>query len=252
MCTVLVASSVAGGPAQAGVGDIVDEVVSGAGGQLEPDSVRDTVDATVDGVAQTADELSEDARDVVRTATEAATQSPEEASPGTTGDATTPSAPAGDSRRDDPGTAAPTPPEQPRASAADSSSRASSSPHPQRGDSGQPDRERASAAATRGSRAEAHGSPVHRHLFRRHRAPQMVAAPAPPEDAASAPRVEPACATDSLAVDDLRRCARANPSLPGLGGVPMALPPAGLVMVGLGLVLLARGRRRRTVLAPTT
>ena len=32
----------------------------------------------------------------------------------------------------------------------------------------------------------------------------------------------------------------------------MVLPPAGLVMVGLGLVLLARGRRRRTVLAPTT
>jgi len=131
-------------------------------------------------------------------------------------------------------------PQNDSATSADDTS-ANDPPQRQKADSGPPVRERVSAV--KGSpHTSGRGDSANR--------PKVAERGARQESAATAPQVDHPCASGSLAARDLRRCARADISLPGLGGVPRNLLSTGLVMVGAGLVLIARGRRRSACVGP--
>ena len=225
-CTVFSALWLAAGPAQAGGGDLVG-AVGGAGGGAVPDPVGDGVDGTVGRVTGSPDPV---LKDTVRKAR---------------GEATRLSQTAAELLRHVPRDAGTEPRKDPATPAADTSSDASSNAPRQRQKArgGQPARERASAVR-RIPRTSAHGDSRHRPLVAERGARQVAAAPAP--------HVDNPCASGSLAVRDLLRCARAGTPLPGLGGIPRILLPAGLVMIGLGLILVARGRRRGTRVGPAS
>ena len=224
-CTVFSALWLAAGPAQAGGGDLVDGAVGGAGGGAVRDPVGDGVDGTVGRVTGSSDPV---LKDTVRKAR---------------GDATRLSQTAAELLRDIPRDVGSEPQNDPATPAADTSSDASSNAPRQRqkAHGGQPARERASAVR-RIPRTSAHGDSMHRPLVAERGARQVAAA--------LAPHVDNPCASGSLAVRDLLRCARAGTPIPGLGGIPRILLPAGLVMVGMGLILVARGRRRGTCVGP--
>lgn len=59
-----------------------------------------------------------------------------------------------------------------------------------------------------------------------------------------------ACRSASLAIADLRRCARASMLIPELGGPASVWLPLSLAMIGAGLVLVARRRRGAALGAP--
>lgn len=222
-CTVLSALCLAAGPAQAGGGDLVDGAVGSAGAGAVSDPVGDVVDGTV-GQVTGSDPVIED---TVRKAR---------------GDATKLSHKAADLLQDIPRDVGSEPQNDPATPAADSSSDASSNAPRQRQKAhGGPARERASAVRSV-PRTSAHSDSKHRPLVAERGARQVAAALAPHGD-------NP-CASGSLAVRDLLRCARAGTPLPGLGGFSRLLLPAGLVMVGMGLLLVARGRRRGTRVGP--
>lgn len=107
-----------------------------------------------------------------------------------------------------------------------------------------------SSAPPRGQ--EAHGGQPARERARDgwNRRPPTAVRGARPVAAAPTPHVVHPCESGSLAARDLRGCARAGIPLPGLGGPPRILPVAGLAMVGSGLLLVARGRRRGTCFGP--
>ena len=223
-CTVFSALWLAAGPAQAGGGDLVDGAVGGAGGGAVPDPVGDGVDGTVGRVTGFSDPV---LKDTVRKAR---------------GDATELGQRAAELLRDIPRDVGSEPQNDPATPAADTSSDGSSNAPRQRQKArgGRSARERAPAVRSVPRKA-AHGGSMHRPLVAERGARQVAAA--------VAPHVDNPCASGSLAVRDLLLCARAGTPIPGLGGLPRILLPAGLVMVGTGLILVARGRRRGTRVA---
>ena len=239
-CTVFSALCLAAGPAHAGVGDLIDGAVGRAGGGVVGDTVEDGVDGTVGRVTGSSDAV---LKDTARKVTTPAEPSRQEAPSGPRGNATKLSQAAAELLRDIPRVVGSEPQNDMATPASDTSSDASSNAPPQRqkADGGQPARERTSDVR-RTPRTSAHDDSMHRRLVAMRGARQVAAA--------LAPHVDAPCASGSLAVRDLRRCARAGTPLPGLGGFPRILPPVGLVMVGMGLILVARGRRRGTCVGP--
>ena len=237
-CTVFSALCLAAGPAHAGVGDLIDGAVGSAGGGGVGDPVGDGVDGTVGRVTGSSDAV---LNDTVRKVTTPARPSPQEAPSGPRGNATKLSQAAAELLRDIPRVVG-SEPQNDMATPASDTSDASSNVPPQRQKAhvGMPGRERTSAVR-RAPRTSAHDDSMHRLVAMR--GARQVAT-------ALTPHVDPACASGSLAVRDLRRCARAGTPLPGLGGFPSILPPAGLAMVGMGLILVARGRRRVACVGP--
>lgn len=231
-CTVFSAFLLAAGSAQAEVGGPVDDAVGGGG--AAGDTVEEGLDDTVDQVTDSSQPLLED---TVQKVTKPAGPSSQEAPSGARDDGSRPSRGAAEAQRDVPRVGS-QPQDDPGTAAVDTS--ATAPPKRQKARSGHAVRERAAAEGRARQGAGAH----------------------PPD--------VPACKSGSLAIRDLRRCARAgtslrgpvpdievrgktaSTSLPGLGGVPDNLLPAGLVMVGLGLVLVACGRRRGALVGPAT
>ncbi len=249
LCTVVSASWLVAGPAQADIGNPVGGAVGGSGGDLARDTVgqvretvsrvRDTVGQVRDTVGQVTDS-SDAPRDAVREVAKPAEPASREAASDAHDGATGVSPGAAEPQRDIPQAGASKPQNHRTAPAADAPSDAtadaSSTVAPQRrkANGSQPAREPTSAVREI-SRTSAHGNSTHRPVAAELAAPQV--------DAAPAPHVKPPCAGGSLAVQDLLRCARAGAPIPGLGGFEMILLPAGLVLVGMGLVLVAGGRR---------
>ena len=221
-CTVFSVLCLAAGPAHAGAGDLVDS--AGAVG-----GVTDSTESVLN--------------DTVRKVTRAAgSPSPQEPPSGPRDDVSQLSEAAAELVRDVPRVLDPEPQNGRTSPAPDTSSDIVSNA-PRRRDKahgGRPARERTSAVARAPRRSSAYDDSMHR---------PRLAVRGRHATAAPAPYVHP-CESGSLAARDLLRCARAGMSLPGLGGFPMILPPAGLVMVVLGLVLVACGRRRGTCVEP--
>ena len=246
-CTVISASLLAAGPARADLGDPIAGVVGGAGGGAVQDTVGDAVEGTVGQVTDSSDAV---LKDTVQKVTKRAGSSLHEASSGARDDVTKLSQPAAEPQPGNPPALGSKPQEDLATPTADTSDALSNAP-PQRpkAHSGQPARERASAVGA--PRTSAHGDTMHRSGDSMHRL-LVAKRGARPMAAALAPQVDNPCESESLAVRDLRHCARAGTPLPGLGGVPMILLQGGLLMVGAGLILVACGRLRRTCVAPAT
>jgi len=251
LCTALLASWLVAAPAQADLGDPVGGAVSGAGGDLVRDpvgQVRDTVVHVRDTTGPVTDS-SDAPKDTVREVAESAKPSPQETASSVSGGATEVSQ-----------TAAETHPDTPRADASKpqndrttplvhgtsnaTSDASSTGPSPRRKARGrQSAREPASAVRTIPP-TSAYGDSLH-HPVVAERVPQRAAT-------VPAPHVDQPCGGASLAVQDLLHCARAGAPIPALGGSPMILLPAGLVLVGMGLILVTSGRRRLTSVGPAS
>lgn len=244
VCTVFTGFWLAAGPAHAGVGDLADDALGGAG--AVGNTVGDAVDDTVDTVGKVAGSADDTVKDTVRNVTKNAEPSTQEGSSGAGGGATEPSRAPAEPRRDGPKVVA-APQRAPVTPALDASPASPSDARALRGeaqrDQRSQERSRASAVS-RGRRTSPPRDVAHRTDVAV-RGAQEVAAPL------ALPADHP-CASGSLAAHDLRQCARADLSLPGLGGVPMMLVPAGLVLIGLGLLLVARGRRRLATVGVAT
>jgi hypothetical protein len=231
------------GVSHADVGDPLDAVVGTTGGVEVPDPLADAGDSTVgkvtdasedaeDTLRKTTQPVQRTVRDLVRRATESVQPAPEETSSDVETD-TAETIQASDRPHRDPGPAI--------------GSRQLAD-HAR----GQADRNRAAVMTTTAQKRSGSGrsnSPAGRG--QRGAGPVTLARELP----AGHP-----CASGSLAARDLRLCARAgtgtgagaSTSLPELGGIPGTLLPAGLVLLGLGLILVACGSRRGTSVAPGT
>ena len=253
LCTVVSVSWLVVGPAQADLGDPVGRAVGGSGGDLVRDTVgqvrdtdgqvRDTVGQVRDPVRDTVGQVkdaSDAPKDTVREVAKQAKLSPRKPASDARGGATEVSPAAAETQRDIPRAEGSKPRNHRTAPAADTTSDATAdasspaAPQGRRANGSHPSRK--STSAVKGiPRTSAHGNVMHRPVATE-LAPRQV-------DAAPAPHLDQPCAGGSLAVQDLLRCARAGAPIPGLGGFEMILLPAGLVLVGMGLLLVAGGRR---------
>ncbi len=234
-CTLFAALCLAPEPAHAGVGDIVDDPVGSAG--------------AVGGASDSSEAVLED---TVREVTSAGSPSPQEPPPGPGHHASELSEAAAELVRDVPGVLDLEPQNDGATPASDTSSSPSPSTAPDTSSSGGRQREKAHGDRVLRERTSAvKGNPRTSANEGQTNQPRLAARGSRHGAAAPARRVAP-CASGSLAPQDLLRCARAGISLPGLGGLPKILPPAGLVMIGLGLILVACGRLRGTRVGPAT
>lgn len=240
LCTVL-STCFSAGPAHAGVGDAVDGV-TGTAGNVVNDEVKDPV-GEVTGTAATA------VKETVQKATEVVSPPAQEGSPGAgAGGGETEATPApAQPQQEAPQPVAPQPQED---QAPPASATTTTSPAPaERKEVPRGARSRARGSATEHTRGASLSALSMRRFRSIERRTLPVTAPLP---------TARSCESDSLVSRDLRSCARAaTPApqgtfLPGLGGVPLVLVPVGLLVLGLGLVLVALGRRRGTPAVPAT